>query len=81
MNNISQQNSNGSQSKTRHFNSLKGNWSGSIVCSDGMSWYAVAQFERDCNTVKKGVPFNDIFEGIWQHNDAINSISCKNFIG
>jgi len=50
------------------------------VCSDGMSWYAVAQFERDCATIKKGVPYNDTLEGIWQHFDAINSISCKHRI-
>lgn len=46
-------------------------WSGSVACSDGLSWFAVAIFERDCS--KRG-PFVETLEGIWQHFDAIESI-------
>nr|CAH0109683.1 unnamed protein product [Daphnia galeata] len=50
-------------------------WSGSVACSDGLTWYAVAIFERNCG--KKG-PFVDSLEGIWQHFEAIdNTIKCS----
>ena len=47
------------------------------MCFDGISWYAVAQFERDCTSKKIGTSFNDTLEGIWQYYDAIDSTARK----
>ena len=49
-------------------------WSGSVACSDGLTWYAVAIFERNC--AKKG-SFVDFLEGIWQHFEAIDNTISK----
>ncbi|XP_045026749.1 LOW QUALITY PROTEIN: serine protease nudel [Daphnia magna] len=50
-------------------------WSGSVVCPDDFTWYAVAVFERDCS---KSEPYVNTLEGIWRHFDAIReTITCN----
>lgn len=55
---------------------LQDKWSGSVVCPDDFTWYAVAVFERDCS---KSEPYVNKLEGIWQHFDAIRETISRRF--